>query len=66
MEQRHAGVDSPIALAFLERYPSPRSAQGLGEARLAGFLVRHRYSGRRRPYDRARHGALQRLAHPAA
>lgn len=43
-----ARVDSPIALAFLERYPSPRSAQGLGEARLAGFLVRHRYSGRRR------------------
>jgi transposase len=44
-----ARVDSPIALAFLERYPSPRSAQGLGEARLAGFLVRHRYSGRRTP-----------------
>lgn len=43
-----ARVDSPIALAFLERYPSPRSAQGLGEARLAGFLTRHRYSGRRR------------------
>lgn len=42
-----ARVDSPIALAFLERYPSPRSAQGLGEARLTGFLTRHRYSGRR-------------------
>jgi transposase len=42
-----ARVDSPIALAFLERYPSPRSAQGLGEARMAGFLTRHRYSGRR-------------------
>lgn len=42
-----ARVDSPIALAFLERYPSPRAAQGLGEARMAGFLVRHRYSGRR-------------------
>jgi transposase len=42
-----ARVDSPIALAFLERYPSPRSARGLGEARLAAFLVRHRYSGRR-------------------
>jgi transposase len=42
-----ARIDSPIALAFLDRYPSPRAAQGLGEARLAGFLVRHRYSGRR-------------------
>lgn len=42
-----ARVDSPIALSFLERYPSPRAAQGLGEARMAGFLVRHRYSGRR-------------------
>lgn len=42
-----ARVDSPIALAFLERYPSPPAAQGLGEARMAGFLVRHRYSGRR-------------------
>lgn len=42
-----ARVDSPIALAFLERYPSPRAARGLGEARLAGFLVRHHYCGRR-------------------
>lgn len=42
-----ARVDSPIALAFLERYPSLRAAEGLGEARLAGFLVRQRYSGRR-------------------
>jgi transposase len=42
-----ARVDSPIALDFLERYPSPRAAHGLGEARLAGFLVRHHYCGRR-------------------
>jgi transposase len=42
-------VDSPIALAFLERYPSPADARGLGEKRLAGFLARHGYSGRRRP-----------------
>lgn len=40
-------VDSSIALAFLERYPSPADAQGLGVKRLEGFLARHRYSGRR-------------------
>ncbi len=42
-----ASLDSPIALAFLERYPSPIDARGLGEQRLAGFLARHGYSGRR-------------------
>jgi transposase len=42
-----AEVDSPIALAFLERYPSPADARGLGERRLAGFLARHGYCGRR-------------------
>jgi transposase len=42
-----ADVDSPIALAFLERYPTPQSAQHLGEKRLAAFLARHAYSGRR-------------------
>lgn len=41
-----ATVDSPIALAFLERYPSPDDARGLGEKRLAAFLARHGYSGR--------------------
>lgn len=40
-------VDSRIALAFLERYPSPADARGLGVKRLEGFLARHRYSGRR-------------------
>ncbi len=40
-------VDSQIALAFLERYPSPADARGLGEKRLEGFLARQRYSGRR-------------------
>jgi transposase len=40
-------VDSAIALAFLERYPSPADARGLGERRLEGFLARHRYSARR-------------------
>jgi len=42
-----AEVDSPIALAFLERYPSPEDARGLGEKRLAAFLARNGYSGRR-------------------
>jgi transposase len=42
-----ADVDSPIALAFLRRYPSPADARGLGEQRLARFLARHHYSGRR-------------------
>jgi len=40
-------VDSAIALDFLQRYPSPAAARGLGQARLAAFLVRHHYSGRR-------------------
>lgn len=42
-----ADVDSPIALAFLERYPAPIDARGLGERRLEGFLARNRYCGRR-------------------
>ena len=42
-----ADIDSPIALAFLERYPSPNDARGLATKRLAGFLARHSYCGRR-------------------
>jgi len=42
-----AAIDSPIALAFLGRYPTPDSASRLGEKRLASFLVQHAYSGRR-------------------
>lgn len=42
-----AGVDSPIALSFLQRYPAPADARGLGEKRLEGFLARHGYCGRR-------------------
>lgn len=45
--QIFADVDSPIALAFLKRYPSPLDAHGLGEQRLARFLARHHYCGRR-------------------
>jgi hypothetical protein len=40
-------VDSRIALAFLRRYPSPADARGLGEQRLAGFLTKHGYTGRK-------------------
>jgi transposase len=42
-----ADLDSPISLAFLERYPGPVDARGLGEKRLAQFLARHHYCGRR-------------------
>lgn len=46
-----ADVDSRIALSFLERYPAPRDAHGLGERRLQAFLARHGYSGRRSPAE---------------
>jgi len=42
-----ADIDSQIALDFLERYPTPDSASSLGEKRLAAFLGRHGYGGRR-------------------
>jgi transposase len=42
-----SAVDSKISLAFLERYPSPTDARGLGEKRLAAFLARNGYSGKR-------------------
>src|ERR1700736_1654167 len=44
-------LHSRISLAFLERYPSPTDARGLGEARLHGFLARERYSGRQKPAE---------------
>lgn len=46
-----AAIDSPIALAFLARYPTPDSAQRLGPKRLAAFLAQHRYCGRRSAED---------------
>jgi transposase len=42
-----SSVDSQIALAFLRRYPTPGDARGLGEQRLAAFLKRHGYPGRK-------------------
>ncbi|MDP9286297.1 MAG: IS110 family transposase [Actinomycetota bacterium] len=44
-----ARLDSVIALDFLERYPTPECAARLGEARLAAFLRRSSYCGRRSP-----------------
>lgn len=44
-----ADVASPIALAFVERYPTPEAAARLGPKRLAGFLAQHQYCGRRLP-----------------
>ena len=46
-----ADIDSPIALAFLHRYPTPDSAARLGPKRLAGFLASHAYCGRRSPAE---------------
>lgn len=46
-----ADVDSPICLAFLDRYPTPQSAAKLSLKRLAVFLAQHRYSGRRSPNE---------------
>jgi transposase len=42
-----ADVESPIALDFLTRYPTPAAAARLGEKRMAAFCVKHGYSGRR-------------------
>lgn len=46
-----AAVDSPISLAFIERYPSPGDAKGLGVGRMAAFLARESYSGRTDPAE---------------
>ncbi|MCB2008473.1 MAG: IS110 family transposase [Rhodoferax sp.] len=46
-----ADVDSPIALDFIERYPTPESAARLGPKRMAAFCAQHAYSGRRSPEE---------------
>jgi transposase len=56
-------VDTKIALAFLRRYPTPADTRGLGEQRLASFLKRHGYPGRkpaRELLGRLREGATGR------
>src|SRR5207249_1731610 len=42
-----ADIDTPIALAFCERYPTPKSAEKLDAKRLSRFLGEHAYCGRR-------------------
>jgi len=42
-----ADVESAISLEFLTRYPTPAAAAHLGEKRMAAFLAKHGYSGRR-------------------
>jgi transposase len=42
-----ADVESPVSLEFLTRYPTPAAAAHLGEKRMAAFLVKHGYCGRR-------------------
>jgi transposase len=56
-----ADVDSPIALAFIQRYPTPESASRLGPKRIAAFCAQHAYSGRRAAED-----LLERLRQAAA
>ena len=56
-----ADIDSPIALAFIERYPTPESAKLLGPKRIAAFCAQHAYCGRRSAED-----LLARLHHAAA
>ncbi|HEV7370170.1 IS110 family transposase [Arenibaculum sp.] len=46
-----ADIDSPIALAFVQRYPTPEAAARLGEKRMKVFLASQSYCGRRSPAD---------------
>lgn len=46
-----ADVASPIALAFLRRYPAPSCARRLGQAQLQRFCKAQHYSGRRSPAE---------------
>ena len=62
-----SAIDSPISLAFLERYPTPTSAKHLGPQRMGSFLAKRGYSGGRSAQEllaRLR-GAPQGLACPA-
>jgi transposase len=46
-----ADIASPIALAFIQRYPTPESASRLAEKRMAAFLAQNQYCGRRSVAD---------------
>jgi hypothetical protein len=41
-----ADLHSPVAVAFLRRYPTSHAAAGLTQAKLAAFLRRLHYPGR--------------------
>lgn len=56
-----AEVDSPIGLAFIQRYPTPEAASRLGPKRIAAFCAQHAYCGRRSPEE-----LLQRIHQAAA
>jgi transposase len=56
-----SSVDRAITLAFINDYPTPHAASAIGEARMAGFCKRHRYTGRVAPavlVERLRAGLL--------
>jgi transposase len=56
-----SSVDRVITLAFINDYPTPSAAAAIGEARMARFCKRHRYTGRVDPAvltDRLRTGLL--------
>ena len=46
-----ADIASPIALAFVQRYPTPEAAARLGEKRMQAFLAGNSYCGRRTPAE---------------
>lgn len=61
-----AGIDTPIALAFLDRYPTPTSAARLGDKRMERFLRKSRYTGRRSAselLERLRSAAVSQAGH---
>jgi len=60
-----ADLDSPISLAFLQRYPSPQDARVLGEKRLAAFLKARNYNNRKQPRSCCSDCAWRRPVAPA-
>jgi transposase len=50
-----ADLDSPISLEFLLKYPTPTAARSLGPQRMAAFLSRQGYPGRRKPHQLLEH-----------
>ena len=57
-------VDSPIALTFLDRYPTPAIAQRMTPAVMSRFLKRHGYSGKKEPAELV--ARLRRAPRPAS